>query len=1072
MIRTTSLFLALSLATTAQDEKPYDKSADPFLKGGNPPPEMVQPTPEQESEILKGVSVPEGFDLSLFAVPPSFNYPVFVAAAPNGDLYVSCDGNGAQGTAPDRGRIVRLRDTDGDGRADETTEFAKNLDAPRGLLWDHDRLYVVHPPNLSAFIDADGDGVSEKQEVLVEGIGWDYKGRPADHATNGLSLGIDGYLYIAVGDFAIMKATGSDGTTLQHRSGSVIRVRPDGSGLEIYATGTRNTLEVAISPEMEMFTRDNTNDGGGWNVRFHHFTGLTDHGYPRLYKNFSDEIIQPVADYSGGSGCGAVYIDEPGFGEWNNAPFTADWGTGALYRHSLKPKSATFIETEAPQPFIKLYRPTDADVDAMSRVYLASWKGATFNWEGPDVGFIVQVKPKGFTPEPLPDFTKASNADLVKLCESESYRRRIEAQRELIRRGLPDEAIPALTALAADPSKPIAARATALFAFTRFPEKGKALYAAIKDLKPSPAFDVLVARATAENAEWVAKKHKGSFSIPAHWKNQPATLVQLNRLVSQTDLWNGETRRSIFNLTLGNSDPRVRHTAIQALAWLGDHETALNYVSGENAIAGHDGSPLESADALSALARMHKPEVVDGLTALLKSDGLAAQRKGILAALARLHFHEGEWKGDSWGTRPDTRGPYYQPEPWAETDKILTTLKEILAGSEPDEAAFLVSEMNRNRIQSNDALLRILALAKADEKLIPEATNQLATAEDIPVDAVPLLIKAAKTDPKGMEPNAAATLLANAVTALVKTDNPEGAIASLQAMVSLQDIFGSERQQDAVRNIFFNSQKLENHHQILEEEAEKMSGQLSIWSDAALLNLSARENGSPESRDLSSKALDHGWENPKRRVQILHAVARIKHNPYADKVLAALDDPDKGVAEAAKNAANALGIKKNTANDGPLIATMKNEEVIAKVMKTKGDPKLGEQLYVRASCTTCHTVSESEQQKGPYLGNIAQTYKRAELAEAILDPNKTVSQGFVTNVITTTDGQSTMGFVSFESAEKVTLRDITGKETPFATKDIKSRDKPPVSMMPPGLVSNLSIQEFASLLDYLEALAK
>ncbi len=1072
MNRTISLLLALTLSAAAQDKKPYDKATDPFAKEGNPPPEMIKPTPEQEAKILKEVTVPEGFDLNLFAVPPSFNYPVFIAAAPNGDLYVSCDGNGAQGTAPKRGRIVRLRDTDGDGRADETKEFVKNLDAPRGLLWDHDRLYVIHPPNLSAFIDADGDGVSEKTEVLVEGIGWDYKGRPADHATNGLSLGVDGFLYIAGGDFSIMKTTGSDGTTLQHRNGGVIRVRPDGSKLEIYATGTRNILEVAVSPEMEIFTRDNTNDGGGWNVRFHHFTGLTDHGYPRLYKNFSDEIIEPVSDYGGGSGCGAVYIDEPGMGEWNNAPFTADWGTGALWRHSLKPKGATFEETEKPQPFIKLYRPTDGDVDAMSRVYLASWKGATFNWEGPDVGFIVQVKPKGFTPEPLPDFTKASDAKLVKICESESYRRRIEAQRELIRRGLPDGAIAGLTALAADPSKPIAARATAMFAFTHFPEKGKELSAAIKELKPEPAFDVLVARATAENAEWVAKKHEGSFTVPAHWKNQPATLVQLNRLVSETNLWNQDTRRSIFNLTLGNSDSRVRHTAIHALVKLGDHALALSYVSGENATPGHDGSPLESADALSALARMHKPEAVDGLIALLKNPSLTAHHKGLLAALTRLHYHEGEWKGNSWGTRPDTRGPYYQPEPWAETDKILTVLKEALATSQPEQTAFLVAEMNRNRIQSSDALLRILALAKADDKLIPEATAQLATAEDIPADAIPLLIKAAKTDPKGMDPNAAATMLANSVTALSKTDSKEGVIASLQAMMSLQGVFGSERQQDAVKNLFFNSQKLENHHQILEEEAEKNSGQLSIWADAALLNLSARKNGSPESRELSTKALDHGWENPKRRVQILNAVNRIKHNPYADKVLAALDDPDKAVAEAAKNAAKALRIEKKTAADGPLIGTMDTKKAIEAIMKAKGDPKVGEQLFVRTSCVTCHTVNESEAQKGPYLGNIAQTYKRNELAEAILDPNKTVAQGFVTNVITTNDGKSSMGFVSFESADKVTLKDITGKETTIATKDIKTREKPPMSMMPPGLVAGLSVKEFASLLDYLEALAK
>ncbi len=146
--------------------------------------------------------------------------------------------------------------------------------------------------------------------------------------------------------------------------------------------------------------------------------------------------------------------------------------------------------------------------------------------------------------------------------------------------------------------------------------------------------------------------------------------------------------------------------------------------------------------------------------------------------------------------------------------------------------------------------------------------------------------------------------------------------------------------------------------------------------------------------------------------------------------------------------------------------------MIAQIIKTKGDVALGEQIFARASCVTCHTTKESEAQKGPYLGNIAQTYKRADLAEAILDPNKSVSQGFATNVITTKDGQSQMGFVTLESADKVTLRNITGQEFTFATADITTRDKPPISMMPPGLASGLTIREFASLLDYLEDLAK
>ena len=217
-------------------------------------------------------------------------------------------GYGSLGVAPERGRVLRLRDSDGDGRADEVTEFVKYLDSPRGMVWDHDRLYVIHPPDISCFIDADGDGVAEERKTLVDGIAFELKDRPGDHSTNGLSLGIDGWLYIAGGDFGLMEATGSDGKKLQHRAGGVIRFRPDGSGLEIFSTGTRNILGTPISPLLDLFARDNTNDGGGWEVFFHHFTGLGDHGYPRMFINFPQEIIQPLANYGGGSGCGSVGV--------------------------------------------------------------------------------------------------------------------------------------------------------------------------------------------------------------------------------------------------------------------------------------------------------------------------------------------------------------------------------------------------------------------------------------------------------------------------------------------------------------------------------------------------------------------------------------------------------------------------------------------------------------------------------------------------------------------------------------------------------------------------------------------
>lgn len=1089
-----SLALSISLPLGAGETnaaEPAKADADAYKNEGNLPPRIEKLTPEQEAAILKDVTVPEGFDVTVFAAPPAANYPVFIAAAPNGDLYVSSDGNGSLGRNPHRGRILRLRDKDGDGRADEVTEFVKDLDAPRGLVWDHDRLYVVHPPDLSVFIDKDGDGAAEERKELVKGIAFGYDQRPADHTTNGLSLGIDGWLYIAGGDFGFMDAVGTDGKHLQHRGGGVLRVRPDGSGLEVYSEGTRNILEVAISPTMDIFARDNTNDGGGWDIRFHHFTGGEEHGYPRLFKNFNDECIQPLGIYGGGSGCGAVYIDEPGFGEWNNAPFTADWGTGALWHHSVIPKGATFEETEKPRPFIKMTRPTDADVDAMSRVYCASWKGATFNWEGPDVGYIVCVRPKGFKPEPLPDFAKASDPELVKLLKSTSYRRRLAAKTVLARRlqdriSNNDEATfntlaKAVASIYSNQTLPVQMRLAAEWTLLEtglrmtYPGDERDAFSFNLDFVSPPNTDphqVQLERASVRKmVDTPPDQRVGPVSPPLPkaeylaadtllnaWKS-PKVMVEVLRGAALHHKAAGPGS-GIFSEAFRSDDPVVQHCAVRALSAHGGWEFGFAALDSPQA------TPQVKSLSLRALATMHTPEAVDGIISHLQTITDTATRKGLLSALCRLHFHEGEWKGDSWGTRPDTRGPYYQPEAWSETPKIAAALKDALNKATPEEAAFLISELNRNRIQFNEALDRILMLAAKDAKLVPDAVGQLASADTIPASAVPLLIQAANLT------SASPQVLAQAITALAKTDSAEGCRASLTALVTLGKAQGSGKEQEAGRAAFLTSPKLENHHQLLEAEAERIGTPTALWADMALLNLSSRTSSSPESRVLSGKALDAGWQNPQRRAQILKAVAQVKHHVYADKVLAALDDPDKSVAAAAKHAAEAMKLKKREKSNEPLIKDMKPEDVIAQVVKTHGDVDLGEQLFTRQTCVACHTTSADQPPKGPYLGNIAQTYKRPELAQNILEPSKTVAQGFATNMFFLRDGSGNMGFVTDESGDKVTMRNAIAQEFTYKKSDIAKREAIPGSIMPLGLVQNLTIEEFASLLDYLESLAK
>ena len=104
------------------------------------PSSAAEPSAAPGADLLAELTPPEGFVATVFATPSMANYPVFVAATADGTLFVSSDGNGSVGRDPHRGRVLRLRDTDDDGTADEVKEFVKDLDSPRGLVWVDDRL--------------------------------------------------------------------------------------------------------------------------------------------------------------------------------------------------------------------------------------------------------------------------------------------------------------------------------------------------------------------------------------------------------------------------------------------------------------------------------------------------------------------------------------------------------------------------------------------------------------------------------------------------------------------------------------------------------------------------------------------------------------------------------------------------------------------------------------------------------------------------------------------------------------------------------------------------------------------
>ena len=1042
-----------------------------LAKSGNYKPGIVQLTPAEEAAVLKkgGVSVPDGFEATLFAPWQSANYPVYVAAAPNGDLYVSSDGCGSLGRDADRGRVLRLRDKDGDGRADEVTEFIASIDSPRGLIWDHDRLYLLHPPHVSVYFDQDGDGIAEDSKRLVSNIAFGFKDRPADHTTNGLDLGVDGWIYVAGGDFGFIEAIGSDGRKLQNRGGGVYRFRPDGSGLELFSYGTRNILAVPTSPLLDLFGRDNTNDGGGWNVRFHHFSGLDDHGYPRLYLNFADEIIAPLADYGGGSGCGGVYIHEPGFPkEWANAPFTCDWGRAGLYRHQVERKGAGFVETQAPQNFIKVNRPTDADVDGMSRVYQASWNGpASFNWAGPEHGFVVQVKPKGYIPEPLPDFEKLSDQELIALFESPSQVRAMSAQRTLLRRPETDESTNSLFAFAKDSTKELRSRVIALYSISQrlllsasFPREKE--LAVFSDLSNDPDLSPFVMRALGDLGMDLVTQDKPGLAPVDLLKtglNRSDPRTRLEAIVSTVRQNRAELANQIAK-SLGHADPTLAHVAYRAIEALGTYQPALGVLNNPSS------SSSQRKGASFALMRIHNTEVVNSLEEHLKDP------KDILfdhsfEILARLYHKEKEWDSKHWGGRPDTRGPYYEMTTWEQSARILTTLRQAVSLASNEKVGVYLAMMSQNRIEDNESLLKMVELARKDSSLIPTMASQLVDKEDIPDPALQILASSANNE------KLESKVLIQILKCLLKPGDPQFISPIIDALIIVESRGDRQVLRSGKDSFLKNNRKLDQfHHALVELAKGDPTLAKTRWAYSGIVDISSRKNANAEAKANAVTFIEECWNIPSKKALLITVLVDLRNRSYDDQIIDASKDSDARVRQAAVRAMRHFKIEETNKDTSPQVASLQADQVLSQVKAMKGDIGLGEAIFTKAACASCHTVREDDPQKGPYLGNIAAIYPRNELAEAILHPNKTIAQGFATNLVTMKDDRAVMGFVTEETPDKLVMRDMASNEHILIKSEVANRSTLPNSMMPAGLMHAFSIKEFASMLDYIVGLSQ
>jgi putative heme-binding domain-containing protein len=284
-------------------------------------------------------AVASGWAIERVAEAPRILFPTAIAAAPDGTLYLGSDPMDMPGppTAP-IDSVVAIKDG-------KVRTFADRLWSVMGLEWVDGTLYVVHAPFLSALRDSDGDGKADERVDLITGLGPRVPGFSGmnDHIASGIRLGMDGFLYVAVGDKGIPRGFGRDGTTVQLHGGGVIRIRPDGTGLEVVSTGERNPLSVALSATDEIFTYGNDDDSKRWpNSLTHHIVG-GHYGYPYQFLTSPSRALPIMGGDFGGAGAQGVCYNEDALpADYRGNLFFCDWGLQAVHRFVIRKSGGTY----------------------------------------------------------------------------------------------------------------------------------------------------------------------------------------------------------------------------------------------------------------------------------------------------------------------------------------------------------------------------------------------------------------------------------------------------------------------------------------------------------------------------------------------------------------------------------------------------------------------------------------------------------------------------------------------------------------------------------------------------------
>ena len=308
-------------------------------------------------------------------------------------------------------KVSVFEDSDGDGVFDKRSDVLTGLNIASAALPGAGAIWVLNPPYLLRYADADGDGQPEGDpEVALSGFGIE----DTHSVANSLQWGVDGWLYGASGSTCTGNVSSAASRNVRWEGQCIWRYHPESKRFEVYAEGGGNTFSLDIDSKGRVFSGTNAGatrgmhyEQGSYGVKSwgKHGPLTNPHAYGFFahmnHEGDAKRFPQAFVVYEGGL-LGSAF---------EGRVIAPNSLANLVYASELLPDGSTFRtrdEANLLSSTDRWFRPVDAKVGPDGAVYLADWYDTRLSHVRPvddwhkTSGRIYRVRPEGALPKLAP----------------------------------------------------------------------------------------------------------------------------------------------------------------------------------------------------------------------------------------------------------------------------------------------------------------------------------------------------------------------------------------------------------------------------------------------------------------------------------------------------------------------------------------------------------------------------------------------------------------------------------------------------------------------------------------------